>query len=135
MIDEPGNVRTIRIEDEMRVSYLDYAMSVIVSRALPDVQKALSWAYRSMATIAAPATIEALRAEARIAAANGDGHRAWVIRDSLSKLDPDDAAAIREELIGIRRSAGAAATSRAAELADQFAEMGLGRLLPEPPLT
>ena len=32
----PGNVRPIRIEDEMRASYLDYAMSVIVSRALPD---------------------------------------------------------------------------------------------------
>ncbi|MDA0351667.1 MAG: DNA gyrase subunit A [Chloroflexi bacterium] len=31
----------VRIEDEMRVSYLDYAMSVIVSRALPDVRDGL----------------------------------------------------------------------------------------------
>src|SRR4030042_135880 len=37
----PGNVRPIRIEDEMRASYLDYAMSVIVSRALPDVRDGL----------------------------------------------------------------------------------------------
>jgi hypothetical protein len=31
--DDMGDIRSIRIEDEMRVSYLDYAMSVIVSRA------------------------------------------------------------------------------------------------------
>ncbi len=33
--------KLVRIEDEMRVSYLDYAMSVIVSRALPDVRDGL----------------------------------------------------------------------------------------------
>src|SRR6186713_56773 len=38
MTDDLGDFRSIRIEDEMRVSYLDYAMSVIVSRALPDVR-------------------------------------------------------------------------------------------------
>ena len=36
-----GNIRPVRIEDEMRSSYLDYAMSVIVSRALPDVRDGL----------------------------------------------------------------------------------------------
>jgi DNA gyrase subunit A len=36
-----GNVRPIKIEEEMRSSYLDYAMSVIVSRALPDVRDGL----------------------------------------------------------------------------------------------
>jgi len=36
-----GEVRPIRIDDEMRASYLDYAMSVIVSRALPDVRDGL----------------------------------------------------------------------------------------------
>ena len=34
-------VRPVRIIDEMRNSYLDYAMSVIVSRALPDVRDGL----------------------------------------------------------------------------------------------
>ena len=33
-----GKIRQINIEDEMKSSYLDYAMSVIVSRALPDVR-------------------------------------------------------------------------------------------------
>ena len=36
-----GKIRPVSIEDEMRSSYLDYAMSVIVSRALPSVQDGL----------------------------------------------------------------------------------------------
>ncbi|MDO8687331.1 MAG: DNA gyrase subunit A [Dehalococcoidales bacterium] len=36
-----GKTRPINIEDEMRSSYLTYAMSVIVSRALPDVRDGL----------------------------------------------------------------------------------------------
>lgn len=36
-----GEVRPIGIEEEMRNSYLDYAMSVIVMRALPDVRDGL----------------------------------------------------------------------------------------------
>src|SRR3990172_2009667 len=41
MADEAGRIVPIRIEDELRVSYLDYAMSVIVSRALPDLRDRL----------------------------------------------------------------------------------------------
>ena len=33
---EDGKIVTINIQDEMRRSYIDYAMSVIVGRALPD---------------------------------------------------------------------------------------------------
>ena len=40
-MDTIGTVKPINIEDEMRNSYLDYAMSVIVSRALPDVRDGL----------------------------------------------------------------------------------------------
>ncbi len=36
-----GTIRGIKIEDEMRASYLDYAMSVIVQRALPSVRDGL----------------------------------------------------------------------------------------------
>ena len=36
-----GNIRTIDIEQEMRGAYLDYAMSVIVARALPDARDGL----------------------------------------------------------------------------------------------
>jgi DNA gyrase subunit A len=37
----PGDIRPIDLEQEMRQSYMDYAMSVIVSRALPDVRDGL----------------------------------------------------------------------------------------------
>ncbi len=46
MTDGFGEVRAIRIEDELRDSYLDYAMSVIVSRALPDVRDGLKPVHR-----------------------------------------------------------------------------------------
>ncbi len=38
---ETGTVKSVAIEEEMKSSYLDYAMSVIVSRALPDVRDGL----------------------------------------------------------------------------------------------
>ena len=36
-----GNVEPVQLEDEIQRSYLDYAMSVIVGRALPDVRDGL----------------------------------------------------------------------------------------------
>ncbi len=41
-----GDISTITIEDELRKSYLDYAMSVIVSRALPDARDGLKPVHR-----------------------------------------------------------------------------------------
>ena len=41
MVTTSENIQPIRIEEEMRSSYLSYAMSVIVSRALPDVRDGL----------------------------------------------------------------------------------------------
>jgi DNA gyrase subunit A len=41
-----GRVRTIDIEHEMRGAYLDYAMSVIVARALPDARDGLKPVHR-----------------------------------------------------------------------------------------
>ena len=46
MVTDIGKIRPIKIEDEMRGSYLDYAMSVIVSRALPDVRDGLKPVHR-----------------------------------------------------------------------------------------
>ncbi len=46
MTDDLGTIRPIRVEDEMRVAYLDYAMSVIVARALPDVRDGLKPVHR-----------------------------------------------------------------------------------------
>jgi DNA gyrase subunit A len=43
---DPVDIRPITITDEMKRSYLDYAMSVIVSRALPDVRDGLKPVHR-----------------------------------------------------------------------------------------
>ncbi len=46
LLAEPSDISTISIVDEMKSSYLDYAMSVIVARALPDVRDGLKPVHR-----------------------------------------------------------------------------------------
>lgn len=43
---EVGTIRRVDIENEMKVAYLDYAMSVIVARALPDARDGLKPVHR-----------------------------------------------------------------------------------------
>ena len=99
-------------------------LATLIGDSEPDVQKALSWAYRSMTVVDLDATTAALATQAQLAADRDDGHRAWVIRDSLSKLEPASADDIRRRLAGIRRRAGAPSTSDAAELAERFCRHG-----------
>jgi 3-methyladenine DNA glycosylase AlkD len=119
--------------------------STVVSRGLPlleqlmgdsepDVQKALSWAYRSLAGIDRDPTTVALRSETDRAVRSDDGSRAWVIRDSLSKLDPDVADDLRGRLAGIRRRADAPSTSPASAVAARFGSLPDPTDHPEPPL-
>ena len=44
--DPPSDIRPVSIAEEMKRSYLDYAMSVIVSRALPDARDGLKPVHR-----------------------------------------------------------------------------------------
>ena len=46
MSDFAKEVLSVNLEDEMRRSYLDYAMSVIVGRALPDARDGLKPVHR-----------------------------------------------------------------------------------------
>ncbi len=46
MTDLANNIAPVNIEDELKTSYLDYAMSVIVGRALPDVRDGLKPVHR-----------------------------------------------------------------------------------------
>ena len=41
-----GRIHQINIEDQMKSAYIDYSMSVIVSRALPDVRDGLKPVHR-----------------------------------------------------------------------------------------
>jgi 3-methyladenine DNA glycosylase AlkD len=91
----------------------------------PDVQKALSWALRTLASVDLAATAAFLRAETRTARATDDGYRAWVIRDTCEKLPAPLAAELRDALSGIRRRPGAPSTSRASARAADFLAYGL----------
>jgi 3-methyladenine DNA glycosylase AlkD len=106
----------------------------LIGDAEPDVQKALAWALRSLVLVDPEAVTSFCESEARRAAKTSDGHRAWVIRDTLLKLDGDRAAAIRAGLDGIRRRPGAASTSEAAHAAERFGVGVPGAVHPEPPL-
>ena len=46
MIDQEDKIIKVNIDDEMKSSYIDYSMSVIVSRALPDVRDGLKPVHR-----------------------------------------------------------------------------------------
>jgi 3-methyladenine DNA glycosylase AlkD len=106
----------------------------LIGDAEPDVQKALAWALRSMVGVDRAATTAFLDLQSAMAAATGDGHRAWVIRDALGKIDPAAAEPIRARLAGLRRRSDGPSTSRASEIAARFGHGILGGPMPEPPL-
>ncbi len=109
-------------------------LAQLMGDAEPDVQKAIGWAYRSLLRVDALAVEAALRTEATIAAQWQDGHRAWVIRDTLAKLPPTAAAELRAGLTGLRRRAGTPATSSAARTAAAFGVLPDPAAHPQPPL-
>jgi 3-methyladenine DNA glycosylase AlkD len=96
------------------------AIGQLIGDTEPDVQKALSWALRALAQIDRAAVTSFLETETEVARKTTDGQRAWVVRDSLAKLEPETAARLRADLDGIRRRPGAPSTSRAAAAAAQL---------------
>jgi 3-methyladenine DNA glycosylase AlkD len=96
-------------------------IGLLIGDAQPDVQKALAWALRSLTLVDARAVTAFVEGEAETARATDDGHRAWVVRDSLPKLAAEDAAGLRRRLDRIRRRPGSPSTSRAAAAAVEFA--------------
>jgi 3-methyladenine DNA glycosylase AlkD len=98
----------------------------LLGDAEPDVQKALSWALRSLTLFDLPATVAFLRVEAARAADASDGHRAWVIRDTFDKLPIHVAAELGATLAGVRKRPGAPSTSRASATAADFLGIGVG---------
>ncbi|HKC74143.1 MAG TPA: DNA gyrase subunit A [Chloroflexota bacterium] len=85
-----GNVRQVTIEDEMRGSYLEYAMSVIIQRALPDVRDGLKPVHRRI--------LHAMN-ELRLGA--GDRYRksAAVVGEVLGKYHPHGDVAVYDTIV------------------------------------
>ena len=106
----------------------------LIGDADPNVRKALSWALRELARVDRSQVTAFVIAEAERAATERDGNRAWVLRDTLTKLDQRDAAAVRKRLSGVRRNATGGSTSIAAGIAARFGHLPDPRRLREPPL-
>ncbi len=88
-----------------------------------NVQRALAWALRSWHRVDAAAVERFLEDEASRAAADRDGHRAWVIRDALPAIDRTLAASIRVRVAGARRDPRAGSSSKASRAAAAFADL------------
>ncbi|MHB8458722.1 MAG: DNA gyrase subunit A [Candidatus Limnocylindrales bacterium] len=90
MTDDLGEIRTVRIEDEMRVSYLDYAMSVIVARALPDVRDGLKPVHRRILYTMGEMGLSATSSFRKCAA---------IVGEVMGKLHPHGDAALYDALV------------------------------------
>jgi 3-methyladenine DNA glycosylase AlkD len=86
-------------------------IGMLVGDPEPDVQKALSWALRSLAAIDPEAVVAFVERETATARKTNDGNRAWVLRDTLAKLPKETAATLRPQLDGLRRRAASPAAS------------------------
>ncbi|WBY15791.1 DNA gyrase subunit A [Erythrobacteraceae bacterium WH01K] len=91
----PGDFERIDIVDEMKTSYLDYAMSVIVSRALPDVRDGLKPVHRRILYASKQGNFVAGRPYVKSAKIVGDvmgdyhPHGDSAIYDALARMTQD----------------------------------------------
>ncbi len=94
-VTPPSDIERIDIVDEMKTSYLDYAMSVIVSRALPDVRDGLKPVHRRILYASQEGGFVAGRAYRKSAKIVGDvmgnyhPHGDSAIYDALARMTQD----------------------------------------------
>ena len=90
MIEENDKIIPIGIEDEMKKSYMDYAMSVIVGRALPDVRDGLKPVHRRI-----------LYAMSELGLTPDKPHRksARIVGDVLGKYHPHGDSAVYDAMV------------------------------------
>ena len=95
LADDPSDITPISIVDEMKTSYLDYAMSVIVARALPDVRDGLKPVHRRILYAAQEGGYVAGRAYRKSARLVGDvmgkyhPHGDSSIYDAMARMAQD----------------------------------------------
>src|ERR1700689_5017185 len=86
----PSQKIPVNIEDEMRRSYLDYSMSVIVGRALPDVRDGLKPVHRRI-----------LFAMEKLGNTHGKAYKksARVVGDVIGKYPPHGDVAVYDSIV------------------------------------
>src|ERR671917_909578 len=128
-----GNIEPRGLEEEMRSSYLDYAMSVIVGRALPDVRDGLKPVHRRVLYAMNEAGLQPNRAYAKCARTVGDvmgafhPHGDQSIYDTLVRLAQDFA--MRYPLVDGQGNFGSLDNDPAAAM--RYTEARLARLATE----
>src|SRR3954454_24785632 len=85
-----GNIEPRALEDEMRTAYLDYAMSVIVGRALPDVRDGLKPVHRRVLFAMQEAGLQPNRAYSK---------SARIVGDVMGKYHPHGDSSIYDTLV------------------------------------
>src|SRR2546421_8980407 len=85
-----GNIEPGGLEEEMRSAYLDYAMSVIVGRALPDVRDGLKPVHRRVLYAANEAGLQPNRSRSKSSA---------IVGDVLGKYHPHGDAPVYDTLV------------------------------------
>jgi DNA gyrase subunit A len=91
----PGRIETRELEQEMRSSFLDYAMSVIVSRALPDVRDGLKPVHRRVLYAMHEAGLQPNRPRVKSAS---------VVGDVMKNYHPHGDSAIYDTLVRLAQS-------------------------------
>ena len=76
----PQNRIPVNIEDEMKRSYMDYAMSVIIGRALPDVRDGLKPAHRRV--------LYGMKADGAVVATRGYRKCAKIVGEVMGNYPP-----------------------------------------------
>src|SRR6476469_1504981 len=95
VITDPSDMSPVNIVDEMKTSYLDYAMSVIVARALPDVRDGLKPVHRRILWSAYESGFSSSKAYRKCARIVGDAmgkyhpHGDSSIYDALARMTQD----------------------------------------------
>jgi len=95
MANDRERVVPVHIEEEMRNSYLDYSMSVIISRALPDVRDGLKPVHRRVLTAMNDLSLTRTRPYRKSAKVTGDvngnyhPHGTTAIYDTIVRMAQD----------------------------------------------
>jgi DNA gyrase subunit A len=128
-----GNIEPRALEDEMRTAYLDYAMSVIVGRALPDVRDGLKPVHRRVLFSMSESGLGPTRPYVKCARIVGDvmgkyhPHGDSAIYDTLVRLAQDFS--MRHQLVDGQGNFGSVDDDPAAAM--RYTEARLTRLAME----
>src|SRR5690625_2709530 len=90
MVDSTQEIIPVNLEDEMRRSYLDYAMSVIIGRAIPDVRDGLKPVHRRI--------LYSMH-DQKVTASGPYRKSARIVGDVLGKYHPHGDSAVYDALV------------------------------------